>query len=389
MRIGYLVSVLLVSCSPFPLFAATSEDTAAAFKEVYEEYRSALRQGDRTRAREKAERALELGEDLYCENHPNTARLTFNYASLFRPKYYHGANAEIVLEKARLALRRYETAFAGDADELLQPMILLVQVLGRALRSSAFEDRESHDAAYSEMRALVTRSETTAKQSADPAALPDLYLMLSKIGLDETEEWADRAIDIYKQTFGENHRKTIIAMLNAVPSYNKSKQLAMYNSILTKSEDLSDFDNYLFAIHQGLAVMYLERDAESQATEHLQAAGSYLEKLDRQNTEYQPINKRQPTYPRRALRRGMSGWVIVEFTVTETGTVEDPNVVANCARVQPLAKKGECVNKSSRVFDNAALEAATGFRYIPRFKEGTPIAVKGVQNKISFELIVR
>lgn len=388
MRISYLVLVLLVSCGPFQLLAASSEATAEAFKEVYEEYRSAMRQGNRVRAREKAQRALELGEELYGENHPNTARLTFNYVSLFRSNYYN-ANAVIVLGKARLALKRYETAFAGEPDELLQPMILLVQLLGHALRLGDFEDRELHDAAYSEMRALVTRAETTAKQSADPAALPDLYLMLSKIGLDETEEWADRAIELYKQTFGENHRKTVIAMLSTVPSYNKSKQLAMYNSILAKSEKLSGFDNYLFAIHQGLAVMYLDRDEESQATAHLQAAGSYLEKLDRRDTEYHPINKRQPTYPRRALSRGMSGWVIVEFTVTNTGTVEDAKVAANCAWVQRLTTKGECVDRSNRVFDKAALEAATRFRYIPRFKEGAPIAVKGVQNKISFEIVYR
>lgn len=388
MKIRYLVLVLLVSCGPFQLFAATTENADEIFKEVYEQYRSAMRQGDHFTAREKAERALELGEELFGENHPNTARLTFNYASLFRPRSYQ-ANAEIGLGAARLALKRYETAFAGDSNELLQPMILLVQVLGSALRSRAFEGRELHDAAYEEMRALVSRSESTAKQSDDPAALPDLYLMLSKVGLDEAEEWADTAIDIYKQTFGENHRRTVIAMLSAVPTYKKSKQLAMYNSILHKSETLTGFDNYLFAIHQGLALMYLERGEESQATEHLQAAGSYLGKLDRQDTEYRPINKRQPTYPRRALSRGMSGWVIVEFTVTDTGTVKDLQVAANCAWVQRRAEKGECVDKRSPVFDRAALEAATHFRYIPRFKEGAPIAVKGVQNKISFELVFR
>jgi|TARA_Y100000310_G_C20699577_1_gene828491 protein TonB len=133
--------------------------------------------------------------------------------------------------------------------------------------------------------------------------------------------------------------------------------------------------------------MYLERNEESQATEHLQAAGSYLEKLDRQDTEYRPINKRMPTYPRRALRRGMSGWVIVEFTVTATGTVEDPEVVANCGRVQPLTKQSDCVDRPSSVFDQAALDAAAKFRYIPRFKDGAPIAVKGVQNRITFELV--
>ena len=41
--------------------------------------------------------------------------------------------------------------------------------------------------------------------------------------------------------------------------------------------------------------------------------------------EYLPIVKVAPQYPRRALSRGLAGWVIVEFTVTEAGTVRDPS----------------------------------------------------------------
>ena len=49
--------------------------------------------------------------------------------------------------------------------------------------------------------------------------------------------------------------------------------------------------------------------------------------------EYLPIGKFGP-YPRRALSRGMTGWVIVEFTVTELGTVIDPVVVSNCGWIK-------------------------------------------------------
>lgn len=50
--------------------------------------------------------------------------------------------------------------------------------------------------------------------------------------------------------------------------------------------------------------------------------------------EYLPIVKVQPVYPRRALERGLVGWVIVEFTVTAQGTVKDPVAIENCAWVQ-------------------------------------------------------
>lgn len=87
--------------------------------------------------------------------------------------------------------------------------------------------------------------------------------------------------------------------------------------------------------------------------------------------EYLPIVKVQPVYPRRALSRGVEGYVIVEFTVTRAGTTRDLRVVES----QP---KG--------VFDKAALKAAEKFKYKPRVLDGEPIEVPGVQNKITFKI---
>ena len=87
--------------------------------------------------------------------------------------------------------------------------------------------------------------------------------------------------------------------------------------------------------------------------------------------EYLPIVKVQPVYPRRALSRGIEGYVIVEFTVTKAGTTRDVRV----AEAKP-----------SGVFDKAAIKAAEKFKYKPRVVEGQPIEVPGVQNKITFKL---
>ena len=40
--------------------------------------------------------------------------------------------------------------------------------------------------------------------------------------------------------------------------------------------------------------------------------------------EYLPIVKVAPIYPRRAQTRGISGYCIVEYTVTKTGSIRDP-----------------------------------------------------------------
>lgn len=103
--------------------------------------------------------------------------------------------------------------------------------------------------------------------------------------------------------------------------------------------------------------------------------------------EYLPIVKVQPQYPRRALSRGMTGWVIVEFTVTAQGLVSDPQVVANCGWIKNARNEGECFDSPNSVFDSAAKKAALKFKYKPKVIDGEPVATAGVQNKITFELV--
>ncbi|PLW83561.1 energy transducer TonB [Kineobactrum sediminis] len=87
--------------------------------------------------------------------------------------------------------------------------------------------------------------------------------------------------------------------------------------------------------------------------------------------EYLPIVKVAPIYPRRAQTRGISGYCIVEYTVTRNGSIRDPQAV-DC---QP-----------SGVFERASVRAAEKFKYKPRVVDGEPIEVAGVQNKFTYEL---
>ena len=87
--------------------------------------------------------------------------------------------------------------------------------------------------------------------------------------------------------------------------------------------------------------------------------------------EYLPIVKVAPVYPRRALQRGIEGYVIVEFTVTKSGTVRDPVVV----EANPEG-----------IFEQAAMDAALKFKYKPRVVNGEAAEVAGVQNRITFQI---
>ncbi len=77
-----------------------------------------------------------------------------------------------------------------------------------------------------------------------------------------------------------------------------------------------------------------------------------------------------PVYPARAAARGLEGYVIVEFTITALGTVEDVLVAES----------------SNALFDRYAVEAAYKFKYKPRVIDGEPVESHGVRNQFTFVL---
>lgn len=103
--------------------------------------------------------------------------------------------------------------------------------------------------------------------------------------------------------------------------------------------------------------------------------------------DYLPIVKVQPIYPERALSRGLSGWVIVSFTVTSQGTVRGVSVVQNCAWIKGPRQKGSCHDSPNSIFDASAIRAALKFKYKPRVIDGKPVDTAGVENKIAFHLV--
>jgi protein TonB len=86
--------------------------------------------------------------------------------------------------------------------------------------------------------------------------------------------------------------------------------------------------------------------------------------------EYELTLSVMPVYPARALSRGMQGYVDLQFTVTQTGTVKDPVVVSS----------------TSTIFNRAATRTVLKYQYKPRVVNGQPIEVPGVTTRITFEI---
>ena len=86
--------------------------------------------------------------------------------------------------------------------------------------------------------------------------------------------------------------------------------------------------------------------------------------------ELTPLVRIPPEYPMSALGRRLEGYVILRFTVTETGSVADPEVL----RSEPAG-----------VFDRAASRAVLRWKYQPQIVDGKPTSVISF-TRINFEL---
>ncbi len=77
-----------------------------------------------------------------------------------------------------------------------------------------------------------------------------------------------------------------------------------------------------------------------------------------------------PEYPERAKRRGIEGWVDLEYTVTALGTVQNARVIGS---------------KPPYIFDRAALRAIVKWKYKPKIQNGVAVARPGKQIRLHFD----
>lgn len=86
---------------------------------------------------------------------------------------------------------------------------------------------------------------------------------------------------------------------------------------------------------------------------------------------YMPLETLIPVYPRNALQREIEGEVIVRFTISADGRVQEPQIL----HAQP-----------QRVFDRAVLTALREWRFKPQIINGNPVVLQGVIETFTFQL---
>ena len=87
--------------------------------------------------------------------------------------------------------------------------------------------------------------------------------------------------------------------------------------------------------------------------------------------ELTPLVRFPPEYPMSANRNGIEGYVLLRFTVTEQGTVADPEIISS---------------EPPGVFDRAAMRSVLRWKYQPQLANGKPISVVSY-TRVTFQLL--
>lgn len=86
--------------------------------------------------------------------------------------------------------------------------------------------------------------------------------------------------------------------------------------------------------------------------------------------ELTPLVRILPIYPEQARARGIEGYVTLRFTVTETGAVADPEVIAS---------------EPPGYFDRYAIRAVLKWKYQPQLADGKAVSVVTV-TRVNFAM---
>ena len=101
------------------------------------------------------------------------------------------------------------------------------------------------------------------------------------------------------------------------------------------------------------------------------SGGFAAPQLGKADGDAQPIVRIEPKYPLKAQRDGITGYVVMSFTIVEDGSTADVKVI----EAEP-----------KRVFNREAVRALKKWKYKPRVEEGKAMKQFGLTVRLDFNL---
>ena len=306
-----------------------------------------------------ASSSLNSGIEIFGQEHRNIAALTHNDGlMLMKVRDYKASKQQLI--KALKLYERLESSGSQNVVTILLDLANLAVVRQNPKAAQEFYDRF--------FALLATEPYYQPLQYAKyslTASIELSVLALDRKGRSSAITYAEKAYDVYSTEIGEDHRAAMASFTLGKLLYIKKD----YNAAIESLERTLNNSAIAPNAHRLLIKIYEQKNRTDQVDFHLEALGKLLGDA---NQNYIPTFVPHPNYPKGALRRQISGYAVIELTVTSVGSVR------NLVLLEESPK--------DKGFGKAALKAARGLEYAPTLIDGKAQEVPGVLYKYNFRM---
>lgn len=290
--------------------------------------------------------------------HPSTPVSTTSHAALPPPADVEGMDINQLLGEARKAIneQRYLAPAGNNAFEFY--LRVLEKQPGNQVASDALRETFPF-AATSAEQAINARDFNDAQRQIELLAKADptnftLTILRSKLDAQR------KLLDKQQQEATDQQKAAQLAASKAAADKLAADQLAEQQKTQLAEQAKAK---------QARAAQQSKPAATGGGAEGAAAANG----TTASSTQTSPavlLKQAEPVYPREAVRSRQSGWVVVSFTIEPNGRTSDVRVVDSQPR---------------RVFDRAAMEAVSRYRFTPAMRDGVAVSATR-QQRIEFNL---
>nr|WP_255775450.1 TonB family protein [Microbulbifer sediminum] len=339
---------------------------AGELAERFTEYQQALKANDAEKIAAAAEGVYLAAESL-SDSNANYAVAALNYGkALTRVKKLD--QAETYLQKS---LESHRKVYGEDDPRVIDPLLAL----------AGLEAIQSWNGLKGKYRTFIRESLELAEklEGKDSLLYANVALEAGKIALERAKDsWAisylQPAYDAFSGPHRQYRRKHFFSAFYLGKYYLAREQFAAAEPMLADALQVVDSadsgDSTLEMMTRAFLVKVYEEmgDADS-ATEQAQAIGR-AKPFD-MNQEPEPLFRRTVEYPPKALKHRQEGYAVARFTITDTGLVEDIEIIEY---------------DGSEAFGEAVIDFLEEARFAPRFVDGQPVSTADRKMKFSFNL---
>ncbi len=357
--------VLILLMSAALTVAADSEKSLRAeFDVAAAEYLANAKTGNWSQAHAAALKSYQLGNDLFRADADMRIALAHNLGISHRAIYEFDDARRYLKEALKLAEETY-----GRKD------IRLVPILRDYGQSKVMPFVEGSEMRYFR-RALAINKNHFGKNSPEHAKLNiEVGLIISQLARTRAgRKFIETGLEILEQ------RQAQASIDYGIGLYAKglyelirrdfdSAVISLNAALSILSQSASD-GGYTINVRRTLVELHHKQNKPDLATEHVLAIGrAYAHQGDVQR---QLIFSPAMKFPRHLLREGEVGWVELLSDVDESGFTVNTRLTRA---------------SGDDAFDKAAIAAAAGYRYAPRFVDGQATYTKDVRQRIQLRIL--